>query len=62
MIAMTDPPIHDPSLHDREAQAADALAQAQAMPRGSGRNDALKKAGKLRVAADIKRRLPSETR
>jgi hypothetical protein len=53
---------HDPSIHDWEARAADALAEAQAMPRGSDRNDALKKAGKLRVAADMKRLLRSEAR
>jgi hypothetical protein len=52
---------HDPNIHDWDARAADALAEAQAMPRGSDRNDALKKAGKLRVAADMKRLLQSET-
>jgi hypothetical protein len=53
---------HDPSIHDWDTRAADALAEAQAMPRGSDRNDALKKAGKLRVAADMKRLLRSEAR
>jgi hypothetical protein len=52
---------HDPNIHDWDARAADALAEAQAMPRGPDRNDALKKAGKLRVAADMKRLLQSET-
>ena len=55
-------PNHDLSIHDWEARAADALAEAQAMPRGSDRNDALKKAGELRVAADIKRLLQPGTR
>jgi hypothetical protein len=50
-----------PGIHDWEARAVDALAEAQAMPKGPDRNDALKKAGQLRVAADMKRHLQSGT-
>jgi len=35
----------------------DAFAEAQAMPKGPDRNNALKKAGQLRVTADMKRRV-----
>jgi hypothetical protein len=41
-----------PSLHDWEARAVDALAEAMAMPKGQDRINALKKAGQLRVATD----------
>ena len=45
------------SIHDCDARAMDALAEAQAMPKGPDRNNALKKAGQLRVAADMRRNL-----
>ena len=44
-----------PDIRDWEARAVDALEDARAMPRGPGRNDALKKAGQLRVSVDMKR-------
>ena len=39
--------------HDFEASADDALAAARGMPPGPERIEALKKAGKLRNAADV---------
>ena len=38
--------------HDLDARAMDALAEAQSMPKGADRNNALKKAGQLRIAAE----------
>jgi hypothetical protein len=40
--------------HDWDARASEALANAKKLPAGSKRTDALKKAGQLRVAADMK--------
>jgi hypothetical protein len=48
------------SFHDSDARAMDALAEAQAMPKAPDRNNALKKAGQLRVAADMKRHIRSQ--
>jgi len=39
--------------HDFESDADEALAAARAMPAGPDRIEALKKAGKLRNAADV---------
>lgn len=47
--------------HDLDVRAMEALAEALAMPKGPGRSDALKKAGRLRVAADMQRNLRSQT-
>jgi hypothetical protein len=43
--------------HDWEARAAEALLRAQNMKPGPARAEALKKAGQLQVAADVKRAL-----
>jgi hypothetical protein len=37
---------------DADAQAAEALAEAQKLPNGPARSEALKKASQLRLAAD----------
>jgi hypothetical protein len=44
----------DPHRHDWAARASDALAQAKKLPPGSKRSEALRKAGQLRIAADMK--------
>jgi hypothetical protein len=43
-----------PDRHDWYARAAEALEKARKMKPGAERTDALKKAGQLQVAADIK--------
>jgi hypothetical protein len=48
----SDPHSIDP--HDWYARAEDALEQARAMKPGPERAEALKKAGQLQVAADLK--------
>jgi hypothetical protein len=48
-------PILDP--HDWQARAEDALSKARSMKPGPARSEALKKAGQLQVAADLKRAL-----
>jgi len=40
--------------HDWNARAAEELANAKKLPPGSKRTEALRKAGQLRVAADMK--------
>jgi hypothetical protein len=40
--------------HDWAARAAQALAQAKKLPPGLKRSDAIRKAGQLRIAADMK--------
>jgi len=40
--------------HDWDARASDALENAKKLPPGSKRIEAIKKAGQLRVAADMK--------
>jgi hypothetical protein len=40
--------------HDWDARASEALANAKKLPQGSKRTDAIKKAGQLRIAADMK--------
>jgi hypothetical protein len=51
----SQPPSTDP--HDWDARAEDALTRARKMTPGPARSEALKKAGQLQVAADLKRRL-----
>jgi hypothetical protein len=46
--------------HDWLARAAEALARARKMKPGAERNEALKKAGQLQTAADIKGYLASK--
>jgi len=48
-------PVLDP--HDWQARAEDALSKARRMQPGPARSEALKKAGQLQVAADLKRAL-----
>lgn len=43
---------NDPDIHDSAIRADEALAEAVQMPNGPARNEALKKAGQLRIAAD----------
>jgi hypothetical protein len=40
--------------HDWDARASEALINAKKLPPGSKRTDAIKKAGQLRAAADMK--------
>jgi hypothetical protein len=40
--------------HDWDARASDALENAKKLPPGSTRIEAIKKAGQLRIAADMK--------
>jgi len=40
--------------HDWAARASEALAQAKRLPPGSMRSEAIRKAGQLRLAADMK--------
>jgi hypothetical protein len=40
--------------HDWDARASDALQNAKKLPPGSKRIEAIKKAGQLRIAADMK--------
>ena len=49
-----------PDRHGWQARAAEALAKARKMKPGAERNEALKKAGQLQVAADIKGYLASK--
>jgi hypothetical protein len=46
--------------HDWQARAEDALEKARKMKPGPERIEAMKKAGQLRVAADLKRALKSD--
>jgi hypothetical protein len=41
--------------HDWDARASEALAIARNLPPGSLRSDAIRKAGQLRIAADMKK-------
>jgi hypothetical protein len=49
-----------PDRHDWLARAAEALTRARKMKPGAERNEALKKAGRLQTAADIKGYLASK--
>jgi hypothetical protein len=46
--------------HDWDARASEALANAKKLPPGSLRNDAINKAGQLRIAADMKKLIASK--
>jgi hypothetical protein len=46
--------------HDWDARASEALAEAKKLPPGSKRTEAIRKAGQLRVAADMKDLLTKE--
>jgi hypothetical protein len=43
---------NDPDIHDSAIRADEAFAEAIRLPNGTARSDALKKAGRLRMAAD----------
>jgi hypothetical protein len=45
---------NDLDSHDWAARAAEALAQAKRLPSGLKRSEAIRKAGQLRIAADMK--------
>jgi hypothetical protein len=45
--------------NDRADRAQEALDQARKMPPGAARTEAMKKAGQLRLAADMKELLPT---
>jgi hypothetical protein len=45
---------HDRDNHDWAARASEALAQAKRLPPGLKRSEAIRKAGQLRIAADMK--------
>lgn len=51
---MTEPTRSEVDEHDWAARAAEALAKAKKMPPGSMRCEAIRKAGQLRVAAQMK--------
>jgi hypothetical protein len=51
---MTEVTRNNPDSHDWAARASTALAQAKKLPPGSKRSEAIRKAGQLRVAADMK--------
>jgi hypothetical protein len=51
---MTEPTRNDPDRHDWAARAAEALARAKKLPPGLKRSEAIRKAGQLRIAADMK--------
>jgi hypothetical protein len=54
----TDAGLHS---HDWDTRASEALAEAKKLPPGLKRSEAIKKAGQLRVAADMKNLLaPTE--
>jgi hypothetical protein len=57
---MTELTRNDLDSHDWAARAAQALAQAKKLPPGSKRSEAIRKAGQLRVAADMKNLLMSK--
>jgi hypothetical protein len=51
---MTELTRNDLDIHDWAARASEALTQAKKLPPGSLRSQAIRKAGQLRVAADMK--------
>jgi hypothetical protein len=59
---------NNPDVHDSAIRADEALAEALQLPNGPARNEALKKAGQLRMTADkqgihfAKRGRPSKTK
>jgi hypothetical protein len=46
-----------PDSHEWDARAQEALDEARKMPHGPARTEAMKKAGQLRLAADMKESL-----
>jgi hypothetical protein len=52
---MTELMRNDPDRHDWAARASDALAEAKKLPPGLKRAEAIRKAGQLRIAADMKK-------
>jgi hypothetical protein len=48
---------YDADNHDWHARAQEALDEARKMPHGPARTEAMKKAGQLRLAADMKESL-----
>jgi hypothetical protein len=48
---------YGPDSHDWDARAQEALDEARMMPHGPARTEAMKKAGQLRLAADMKESL-----
>jgi hypothetical protein len=46
--------------HDWDARATEVIAEARKMPLGRQRSDALKEAGRLRIAAEMKRWLSTK--
>jgi hypothetical protein len=48
---------YDADNHDWDARAQEALDEARKMPHGPARTEAMKKAGQLRLAADMKESL-----
>jgi hypothetical protein len=51
---MTELMRNDLDSHDWAARAAEALARAKKLPPGLKRSEAIRKAGQLRIAADMK--------
>ena len=51
---MTELTRNDLDSHDWAARASQALAQAKKLPPGLKRSEAIRKAGQLRIAADMK--------
>jgi hypothetical protein len=51
---MTEVARNNPDSHDWAVRASTALAQAKKLPPGPKRSEAIRKAGQLRVAADMK--------
>ncbi len=48
---------HDPAAHDWDARVQQTLAEARKLPNGPERSEALRRAERLRQAAEIKRLL-----
>jgi hypothetical protein len=51
---MTELMRNDLHSHDWAARASEALARAKKLPPGSKRSEAIRKAGQLRIAAEMK--------
>jgi hypothetical protein len=51
---MTELTRNDLDSHDWAARASEALARAKKLPPGSKRSEAIRKAGQLRIAAEMK--------
>jgi hypothetical protein len=53
-------PARSAQSHDWDARATKVIAQARKMPLGQRRSDALDEAGRLRIAAEMNRWLPTK--